>query len=135
MVRGSRRLECGAVKPPATALFAAPLLRARVAAWLVLCLLCQGFVAVRHEVAMAAGFEVCSADGSRRVVDDEGRPVSDGAQAHHACCLLGDTAAPPPLARAFEGLAVVVAPAASVPVGRLAAEWAAPLSRGPPATA
>jgi hypothetical protein len=101
---------------------------------LLLALLMQALWMPRMATAQAAGVEVCSAQGHRRIQ----LPGDDG-QAHakhdHDCCCPGAwTAAPPPTVAALliapHHQAPVMAPQGAAP----SLEGFAPLSRGPPST-
>jgi hypothetical protein len=98
--------------------------------WLALALLLQSFTALSHATAMAAGTELCSANGhtTRVSVEDDG---AAGASPHD-CCLSAATAAPPTLPQPLLLALGFDAPAPALTAQRLAAEWLAPLSRGPP---
>ena len=100
--------------------------------WLALCLLVQSVVLTHHAVAMAAGAEVCSAQGSKRV-DADGKAVPDAARHDHDCeCCSVSVAAPPADGVSREPLAAQPTRTALVTAGGLCAPWLAPLSRGPP---
>jgi len=108
------------------ATFRQPQTRARIAVAVLLCLLLQGWFALGVAVRMAAGAEVCSVDGARRV-------ASAGADCQQTCChgVAGQALAPTP-ARVATLARPPLPRAAVLPAGRLALEWAMPLSRGPP---
>ena len=98
---------------------------------LVLALLMQALWMPRMATAMAAGVDVCSAQGHRRIP----LPADDGAaQSHqHDCCCPGAMAAAPPPAVAplllsSNRQAPDVAPQGAAP----SLDWYGPLSRGPP---
>ena len=98
--------------------------------WLALALVLQSFTALSHATAMAAGTELCSAGGhtTRVSVDDDGGTGTSP----HDCCLSAATAAPPPVPQPLLPALGFDAPAPALTAQRLAAEWLAPLSRGPP---
>ena len=96
-------------------------------------LLVQGWLGTYFGVAVAAGTKVCSATGASTVMDADGKPLPASA-AHHAnecCCtpFLGPSLVLPEWRLAHQpGLA----PAEPLTLQKLAAQWLAPLSRGPP---
>lgn len=99
---------------------------------LVLALLMQALWMPRMATAMAAGVDVCSAQGHRRIP----LPTDDGApQSHqHDCGCPGAMAAAPPPAVA----ALLIAPSREAPQAAPqgaspSLEWHGALSRGPPA--
>ena len=99
--------------------------------WLVLCLLTQSVLAAQHVIAMTLGNEVCTTDGVKKIGDD-GQPLAGSAQHDHDCCCSAtDSAAPSP-----EFIVAVERNRTSaetlLTAGRLAAQWLAPCSRGPP---
>ena len=100
--------------------------------WIAIALLFQNAILTQHALAMATGIEVCSVAGPTRV-DADGHPLKGGDLKHHDCCCATPLAAPP-VARTLPPMpsAGRVA-AAPVTAARLAADWLAPLSRGPPA--
>ena len=106
-----------------------PRARLRIAAWALLCLLLQGWFALNLDVRMASAAEVCSVGGTSRTGHDEAL----GADCLHACCHVVASQA---LASTLPRWAPVALSAATLPAplpyGRLALEWSAPLSRGPP---
>ncbi|NML16902.1 DUF2946 family protein [Azohydromonas caseinilytica] len=99
---------------------------------LLLALLVQALWMPRMAVAQAAGVEVCSAQGHRRIA----LPSEDGHPQHQhgldCCCPAGWAAAPPPEAAAVALLAHRQAPPAAPPGAAPSLDWYAPLSRGPP---
>jgi hypothetical protein len=109
-----------------------PRSRARLALWLALCILLQSFFAVQHDVAMATGLEVCTAEGAKRV-DGQGEQL-DGQPLLHACCVMADLdlAMPPPRADVRVVFVASVPPAEALPTAWVCAQWVSPLSRGPP---
>jgi NADPH-dependent 2,4-dienoyl-CoA reductase/sulfur reductase-like enzyme len=104
------------------------------ALWLAVCLVValvgQPWVAAYQATLAGLGIEVCTSEGMKRV-DADGNVVSVTGQPSHDCCgtgiagLPGNTLAVPPTARHDSPVTLLTA-------GRLAAEWQAPLSRGPP---
>lgn len=102
--------------------------------WLAVCLVValvgQPWVAAYQATLAGLGIEVCTSEGMKRV-DADGNVVSVTGQPSHDCCgtgiagLPGNTLAVPPTARHDSPVTLLTA-------GRLAAEWQAPLSRGPP---
>jgi len=97
----------------------------------MLVMLLQGWVMAYQSTAMASGIEVCSASGAKRV-DREGKPLPSLGHAGHDCCCTA-AALPPPVPQdtAAPNLRHE-APTRHLSAGRLAAQWLAPLSRGPP---
>lgn len=104
------------------------------ALWLAVCLVValvgQPWVAAYQATLAGLGIEVCTSEGMKRV-DADGNVVSVTGQPSHDCCgtgiagLPGNTLAVSPTARHDSPVTLLTA-------GRLAAEWQAPLSRGPP---
>jgi hypothetical protein len=99
---------------------------------LMLALLMQALWMPRMATAMAAGVDVCSAQGHRRIQlpDEDGQAT---AKNNHDCCCPGAwSAAPPPavptLASTPQSQLLAVAPQGAAP----SLDWHAPLSRGPP---
>lgn len=102
--------------------------------WLAVCLFValvgQPWVAAYQATLAGLGIEVCTSEGMKRV-DADGNVVSVTGQPSHDCCgtgiagLPGNTPAVPLTARHDSPVTLLTA-------GRLAAEWQAPLSRGPP---
>ncbi len=103
--------------------------------WLAVCLLValvgQPWVGAYQATLAGLGFEVCTSEGMKRV-DADGKVVSVTGQPSHDCCGTGIAGLPgdPPL---LTGTAGHDSPVTLLTAGRLAAEWQAPLSRGPPA--
>jgi hypothetical protein len=101
-------------------------------ALLVLALLMQALWMPRMATAMAAGVDVCSAQGHRRIAlpAEDGHPQAN--QSHDCCCPAALAAAPPPVVAALlvspHRQAPDVAPQGAAP----SLDWHAPLSRGPP---
>ncbi len=100
---------------------------------LVLALLVQALWMPRMAVAQAAGVEVCSAQGHRRIA----LPSEDGQPPHRhglECCCPGTwAAAPPPHVAALPLVTHRQAPQAAPQGAAPSLDWYAPLSRGPPA--
>lgn len=104
------------------------------ALWLAVCLVValvgQPWVAAYQATLAGLGIEVCTSEGMKRV-DADGNVVSVTGQPSHDCCgtgiagLPGNTLAVPHTAHHDSPVTLLTA-------GRLAAEWQAPLSRGPP---
>lgn len=107
--------------------------------WLVVGLVCallwQPAGATARAAGMASGIEVCTMAGMQ-VVDADGLPLDAGVHPCTDCCgsLLPPGLLPSRSATAASALRHA-APASPPTVQRLAAEWLAPLSRGPPAHA
>ena len=106
--------------------------RLLMAVLLVLSLLWQPWVSTAHAVSMASGTEVCTSTGPQ-LFDANGKAIDAQPRSCLDCCgamsppALQPTAAPlvlHPLSHA--------APAEPLTAQRLAAQWLAPLSRGPP---
>lgn len=98
--------------------------------WLALALVFQLLLGAHHSTVMASGLEVCSADGAVRV-DAGGSPLSS--DHGHACCCTADFSLPPTFEAHLKADMTAASPAALFTLGRLSAQWLAPLSRGPPA--
>ncbi len=100
---------------------------------LVLALLVQALWMPRVAVAQAAGVEVCSAQGHRRIA----LPAEDGQPPHHhgleCCCPGAWAAAPPPHIAALPLITHRHVPQAAPQGAAPSLDWTAPLSRGPPA--
>lgn len=109
---------------------AKPCSHAGLAVWVALCMLLQSFLAVRHDVTMTAGLEVCTAEGAKRI-KGPGEP-GDGQHLQHACCVMGEWAAPPSGVDAPVVSLVAKAVAQTLPADWVSAQWFGPLSRGPP---
>ena len=107
--------------------------RLLLAVWLVVSLLWQPFLNTAHAAAMVTGTEVCTSAGTQWV-DADGQPVAAHAHACADCC---SSPVPPVLLPDAGGVAPLplrhAAPAEPLTLQRLAAQWLAPLSRGPPA--
>ena len=97
---------------------------------LVLLLLFQFVFMAHHSVVMAAGTEICTSEGTKHL-SAEGDSIGDAGH-HHDCCSTGKLAAPPAtrLGSAQEAAGTVTS--TFITTDRLAAQWLAPLSRGPP---
>jgi hypothetical protein len=82
-----------------------------------------------HAAAVVTGVDICTSDGSRRVSTDD--PSDHSSDLHHDCCCTVHLAAPPV---GFEPVRVAAACGGceDVAASKLAAQWLAPLSRGPP---
>ena len=104
-----------------------------LAVWLVVSLLWQPFLNTAHAAAMVTGTEVCTSTGPQWV-DADGQVVAAHAHACADCC---SSPVPPVLLPGAAAAPVVplrhAAPAEPLTAQRLAAQWLAPLSRGPPA--
>ena len=101
---------------------------------LLLALLLQALWLPRMATAQAAGVEVCSAQGHRRIA----LPSEDGQPPHQhgldCCCPAAWAAAPPP-GVALPSLLTPRQTAPAAPPGAAPSlAWHAPLSRGPPAS-
>jgi len=83
-------------------------------------------------VAVAAGTTVCSATGSKTMTNADGEPLP--ATAHHAdpCCCTQVVAPLPFLGECKPVRHRSQAPHEPLTLQKLAAQWLAPLSRGPP---
>jgi hypothetical protein len=102
------------------------------AVWLAFCVLLQSTVLVQHALAMATSVEICSTDGPKRV-DADGKPISDAVGHDNGCGYCGvSLAAPPVPASISEPMPVRSSLPAFITIGKLHAQWLAPLSRGPP---
>jgi hypothetical protein len=100
---------------------------------LLVALLLQALWMPRMATAQAAGVDVCSAQGHRRIP----LPAEDGHPAHdkhgHDCCPAAWAAAPPPALAALPPLSSNPSPQAAPQGATPSLDWHAPLSRGPPA--
>lgn len=106
--------------------------RLLLAVLLVLSLLWQPWVSTAHAVAMASGVEVCTSTGPQ-VFDANGKAIDAQPRSCLDCC---GSISPPALLPTVAALVVhplsFAAPAEPLTAQRLAAQWLAPLSRGPP---
>lgn len=100
---------------------------------LLVALLLQALWMPRMAAAQAAGVDVCSAQGHRRVPlpAEDGHPAQK--QAHDCCCPAAWAAAPPPDMAALPTDLHRQAPQAAPQGAAPSLDWHAPLSRGPPA--
>jgi len=83
-------------------------------------------------VMAATGMEVCSASGSSIVTDADGDPLPASAQHMHDSCCLPAFGPSPFLAEWKAVHPLRQAPAEPLTLQKFAAQWLAPLSRGPP---
>lgn len=106
--------------------------RLLLAVMLVVSLLWQPWVSTTHAVAMASGVEVCTSAGPQ-VFDANGKAIDAQPRSCLDCC---GAVSPPALLPTVAALGVHplshAAPADVLTAQRLAAQWLAPLSRGPP---
>lgn len=107
-------------------------LRLLLAALLVLSFVWQPWVVTAHAAAVATGNAICTSRGNV-VLDSEGKAVPSARQVCGDCCGCATPAALLPEVASIQHRAVSHAsPADVLTAQRLAAQWLAPLSRGPP---
>lgn len=103
-----------------------------LAVLLVLSFVWQPWVATSHAAAMASGTAICTSRGNV-VLDAQGKAVPSARQGCGDCCSSVTPAALLPTIATVPQRAVShAAPADVLTAQRLAAQWLAPLSRGPP---
>ena len=96
-------------------------------------LIVQALVGSYLGVAVAAGTQVCSASGADRVVDADGQPLpAAGGHLGHDCCCMPLAGPAPSMAAWVPARHVRHVHAQTLTQRKLAAQWLAPLSRGPP---
>lgn len=98
----------------------------------MVCLAWQLPASAAQRVAMASGLEVCTTSGMQ-IVDADGKAIS--AQHHECpdCCCAASPMMPAAPDRYDPAVYPRPAPIETLTMRRLAAQWLAPLSRGPPA--
>jgi hypothetical protein len=105
--------------------------------WLIRCLAVvlavHGMLGAYLGVAVAAGMPVCSATGAKTVLDADGEPLpGTGSPLGHECCCTSFFGPAPFLATWQPAQHFQPAPAEPLTLRKFAAQWLAPLSRGPP---
>ena len=106
--------------------------RLLLAVMLVVSLLWQPWVSTTHAVAMASGVEVCTSAGPQ-VFDANGKAIDAQPRSCLDCCGSASSWALLPTVTAVGAHPLPhAAPAEGLTAQRLAAQWLAPLSRGPP---